>query len=75
MFYVASLFDLGVDFKVFSEFRRPCLKNVILTSFKKIVPPVTPLFDLGVDFHIFYAKIWVLRARVLVLRSQFSLSW
>jgi hypothetical protein len=32
-------------------------------------------FDLGVDFHVFYEKIWVLRARVLVLRSQFSLSW
>jgi hypothetical protein len=26
-------------------------------------------FDLGVDFHVFYAKIWGLRARVLVLRS------
>jgi hypothetical protein len=67
-FYKASLFDLGVDFKVF-------LKNVlILTPFKKLVLPIAPLFDLGVDFHVFYAKIWVLRARVLVLRSQFSLS-
>jgi hypothetical protein len=41
---------------------------------EKMVLPVAPLFDLGVDFHVFYAKIWVLRARVLILRSQFSLS-
>jgi hypothetical protein len=46
------------------------LKNVvILTPLEKMVLPVAPLFDLGVDFHVFYAKIWVLRARVLVLRS------
>jgi hypothetical protein len=48
---------------------------VILTPFKKMVLPVAPLFDLGVDFDVFYAKIWVFWARVLVLRSQFSLSW
>ena len=52
------------------------LENVvILTSLEKIVLPVAQLFDFWVDFHVFYAKIWVLRARVLVLRSQFSLSW
>ena len=52
------------------------MKNVvILTPIKKVVLPIAPLFDLGVDFHVFYAKIWVLKVRVLVLRSQFSLSW
>jgi hypothetical protein len=34
-----------------------------------MVLPVAPPFDLGVDFDVFYEKIWVLRARVLVLRS------
>jgi len=42
---------------------------------KKGVLPVAPLFDSKFDFGDFDAKIWVLRARVLVLRSQFSLSW
>jgi hypothetical protein len=41
---------------------------------KKMVLPVVPLLDLRVDFHGFYAKIWVLRDRVLVLRSHFSIS-
>jgi hypothetical protein len=36
---------------------------------KKRVLLVAPLFDLGVDFGVFDAKIWVLRARVLILRS------
>jgi hypothetical protein len=31
-----------------------------------MVLSVAPLFDLGVDFHVFYAKIWVLRARILI---------
>ena len=50
-------------------------KNSNFDPVTKMVLPVAPLFDLGVDFHVFYAKIWVLRARVLVLRSMFSLSW
>jgi hypothetical protein len=71
LFYIASFFDLGVDFKVFLShclsFEGHVRKNVvILTSFKKMVLPVAPLFDLGVDFYVFYAKIWVLRGRVLV---------
>jgi hypothetical protein len=41
---------------------------------KKMVLPIAPHFDMGVLFHVFYAKIWVLRDRVLILRSQFSLS-
>jgi hypothetical protein len=56
-----------------SEFRRPCSRNVvILTMFKTMVLLVAPIFELGVDFHVFYAKIWVLRARVIILRSKFS---
>ena len=52
------------------------MKNVvILTPFKKMVLPVALLFYLGFDFDVFYAKIWVFWARVIVLRSQFSLSW
>jgi hypothetical protein len=41
---------------------------------RKMVLLVAPLFDLGVDFHVFYGKIWVLRDKVLILRSQFSLN-
>jgi hypothetical protein len=72
------VFYLNVDFKVLLEtiwvFKVMLEKCCNFDLDRKMVLPVAPLFDLGVDFNVFYVKLWVFWARVLVFRSQFSLS-
>jgi hypothetical protein len=76
---VASLFDLRVNFLQCNFNGIGCQGNdfkqvTILTTLQKRVLLVAPFFETGVDFGVFDTKIWVFYTRVLVLRSQFSLS-
>jgi len=43
-------------------------------NLEKKVLSVAPLLNSRVHFGVFDAKIWVFRARTLILRSHFSLS-
>ena len=61
-------------FAILQEFKA-MVENCYNSNVKKRVSPIEPLLDLEVDFGVSDEKIWVLRARVLVLKSQFSLTW